>query len=80
MVKYPKKFAPKGTNFVENSNLAWVGNFFGEGGGVCCNTGAILLPLSLCESYQKRQKQMLFYEEAFNLQLGGHENFQVTKN
>ena len=32
MVKYPKKFAPKGTNFLENSNFAWVGNLFGEGG------------------------------------------------
>ena len=51
MVKYPKKFAPKGTHLLENSNLAWVGNLFREGGGeISSDTGAILLPLSLYES------------------------------
>ena len=33
MVKHPEKFAPKGTNFLENSNFALVGNLFGERGG-----------------------------------------------
>ena len=50
MVKYPKKFAPKGTNFLENSNFAWVGNLFGEGGRISSDNGAILLPLSLYKS------------------------------
>ena len=46
-----RNLLPSWTHLLENSNLAWVGNLFREGGGgISSDTGAILLPLSLYES------------------------------